>query len=117
MRFLVFSILCFLSAAAVAQGPTITVTTTPGKMRMGQIEPGSLYEKAGLQYKDVIREIDGKKVDDNTLPSTLDKAIHAGKPIKIDRKGKLKILRNKPIKDDDGVQEIPVIQNQTNDPD
>lgn len=108
-RFLTVLVL-LLGAGSIswAQGPKITVKNTPGKIRMKSVDKGSIYDKAGLKSGDVIREIDGEPVDHNTPPSAIDDAIRRGRPIKIERNGKARILHSKPIEDATELVEQPI---------
>lgn len=97
----------FFSLGSQAQGPKITYTTTPGKMRIKNVEKGSIFEMAGFKDGDVVKEIDGKVVDDNSTPMQLNAAIRAGKKIVVDRKGKAVTLKPKPMPEDETMDMAP----------
>lgn len=52
---------------------------------------------AGFKDGDIVQEIDGKKVDDDSTPMQLNAAIRAGKQIVVGRKGKNVTLKPKPM--------------------
>lgn len=93
------------SFTAFAQGPKITYKTTPGKMRIKEVDKGSIYAAAGFKSGDVVKEIDGKVADQNSTATQLDTAIRAGKVIKIERNGKVLTLKPKPMDSEIETQE------------
>ena len=80
--------ICCSLTSSIAQGYQISVKQKPGKMRIGVVDPDSMYEAAGLQRNDVIKEINGKKVDDTTPVSMVDDVVRNGGRITIERDGK-----------------------------
>ncbi|PWU17838.1 MAG: hypothetical protein C5B49_08195 [Bdellovibrio sp.] len=81
-----------------AQGPTITQRTTPGKMKIGKVEPGSSFAFFGLKEGDIVTGVGSTKIDDNSSPSLIDEAVETGKTITVIRKGKSITLKPKPSK-------------------
>lgn len=87
--------LCGLIALTAVLNPLatnayqISVKQTPGQLRFGMIEENSTYAKAGLQRNDIIREINGKKVDDTTPITDVEKVVVMGGRLKIERGGKI----------------------------
>lgn len=86
-------------ADSFAQGPTISVKTRPGKIRFTTVDKHSLYEKAGFKSGDVVREINGKIIDENARLYDIDEVIRKGGTVKVERKGKPKILKIKAMEE------------------
>lgn len=107
---LVSTLALFFSLHANTQGPKISYTKTPGKMRIKDVEKGSIFEMAGFKDGDVVKEIDGKKVDEDSTPMQLNAAIRAGKKIVVERKGKNVTLKPKPMTEADTVDMPPTEQ-------
>ncbi len=84
-----------LPLSATAQGPVISVKNTPGKLRFTTVDKNSIYEKSGFKSGDVVREINGKPADENSRLYDIDEVISKGGTIKVDRKGKPKVLKIK----------------------
>lgn len=63
--------------------PRITHRVIPGKVRIQEVEKNSYYEKAGFKSGDIILEIGGEKVDENTTSSAIDRGLAAGNSFKI----------------------------------
>lgn len=100
MKKLVFSLLgLMLPLALFAQGPIISVKTTPGKIRFTTVDKNSLYEKAGFRSGDVVKEINGKAADENSRIYDIDEVINKGGSVKVERKGKLKLLKIKAMQE------------------
>lgn len=104
---LIATLALFFSLSSSAQGPKITYTTTPSKMRIKGVEKGSIFEMAGFKDGDVVKEIDGKKVDDNSTPMQLNAAIRAGKKIVVERGKKTVTLKPKPMPDAETMDVAP----------
>lgn len=84
-----------LPLSGFAQGPTISVKNTPGKIKFSTVDKHSLYDKAGFKSGDVVREINGKPADENSRLYDIDYVIKNGGTVKVDRKGKPKLLKIK----------------------
>lgn len=95
MRRLIVLLALALPLSAFAQGPTISVKNTPGKIRFSTVDKNSSYDKAGFKSGDVVREINGKAADENSRIYDIDEVINKGGTVKVERKGKLKTLKIK----------------------
>lgn len=83
-----------LSAANAYQ---ISVKQKPGKLRFGVVDEDSIYQAAGFQRGDIIKEINGKTVDDTTPITEVEKVVRRGGRITIERDGKIKRMKLKPM--------------------
>lgn len=84
----------------------ISIKQKPGKLRFGVVDEDSIYAKAGIRRNDIIREINGKSVDDTTPISDVENVVRKGGRMTIERDGKLIKMKLKPMKDD-GLIELP----------
>lgn len=93
-----------------AQGPTISVKNTPGKIRFSTVDKHSLYDKAGFKSGDVVREINGKAADENSRLYDIDHVIKNGGTVKVERKGKLRLLKIKAMEEapSEPMIEVPI---------
>lgn len=92
---------------STAEAYQISVKQKPGKLRFGVVEEDSLYAKAGIQRNDIIREINGKTVDDTTPISDVENVVRKGGKMTIERNGKLIKKNLKPMKLEDQLIELP----------
>ncbi len=106
LRIFVATLSLVVSFDAFSQGPKITYTTTPGKMRIREVEKDSPYDRAGFKSGDVVKEINGKKVDDNSTSTQLNEAVRSGKTVKVERKGKIISLKGKPMETEVETQDV-----------
>ena len=95
MKNLVVFLTLVLPLSLLAQGPTISVKNTPGKIRFSTVDKHSSYEKAGFKSGDVVREINGKAADENSRIYDIDQVINKGGSVKVERGGKMKLLKIK----------------------
>ncbi|MBX3019277.1 MAG: hypothetical protein KF767_15425 [Bdellovibrionaceae bacterium] len=96
-----------LSISTPVDAYQISVKQKPGKLRFGVVEEDSLYAKAGIQRNDIIREINGKVVDDTTPISDVENVVRKGGKMTIERNGKLIKKNLKPMKLEDELIELP----------
>lgn len=107
-RFLLIgATLGILFSAGSLEAYQISVKQKPGKMRIGSVDPDSMYERAGLERNDIIREINGKKVDDSVTVKALDQALESGGTLVIERKGKMIKLKVKAIPENILIEQAP----------
>lgn len=101
----------FLCATVVsaprAEAYQISVKQKPGKLRFGVVEEDSIYAKAGIQRNDIIREINGRTVDDTTPIADVENVVRKGGRMTIERDGKLIKKKLKPMTIDDELIELP----------
>lgn len=81
-------LLIFSLPLSMALAYQVTVKKHPGKLRFGNVEEESIYAKVGIQRNDVIREINGKTVDDTTPISEVEAVVLKGGTLVIERNGK-----------------------------
>lgn len=85
----------------------ISVKQNPGKLRFGVVDEDSIYAKAGIQRNDIIREINGKKVDDTTPIADVENVVRKGGKMTIERDGKIIKKKLKPMKLEDELIQLP----------
>lgn len=109
-RFLWMTIvaLVWLGAPGEVSAHEIKVKKTPGKLRFGAVDEDSIYAKAGIQRNDVIREIDGKPVDETTPIAEVETVVRKGGRMTIERNGKLIRKNLKPLKEEDPGDPLPL---------
>lgn len=103
-RSLIFQAISLLMAVLIfapAGAYQISVKQKPGKLRFSVIEEDSIYARAGIKRNDIVREINGKPVDDLTPVSEVEKVVLKGGSLKLERNGRIIPLKLKPMPQDD----------------